>query len=188
MFEMALSKGIWLKIAGVCGILTPIIAFTLISLAITYSSSFSWTENALSDLGIQEEPTASLFNFGLITSGITATLFASGLYLSQNKPLAKTGTLIFILATIMLTAIGVFPENIKPTHYYVSVAFFALFPVAMLTLSAAFIFAKKAKIGIFTFLTAVLQLPFGFSIGPLASAPTWRFPKLYPLLQHLCGL
>jgi len=155
MFKMTLSKGIWLKIAGTCGILTPIIAFTLISFAITYSPSFSWTENALSDLGIQKEPTATLFNFGLITSGITATLFASGLYLSQNKILAKTGALIFILATIMLTAIGVFPENVKPTHYYVSVTFFTLFPIAMLTLSAAFLFAKKTKMGIFTFLTAL---------------------------------
>jgi len=152
---MTVSKGIWLKIAGAYGILTPIIAFTLISLAIAYSPSFSWTENALSDLGIQAEPTASLFNFGLVTSGITATIFASGLYLLQSKALAKIGALIFVLATIMLTAIGIFPENVKPTHYYVSVAFFALFPIAMLTLSIAFLFTKKTKLGIFTFLTAI---------------------------------
>jgi len=47
------SKNVaWLKISGVSGIVTPIVAFTFISLAIVYSPQFSWTENALSDLGV----------------------------------------------------------------------------------------------------------------------------------------
>jgi len=76
---MNLEAVVWLKISGACGILTPIVAFTCIFLAIASYPEFSWTGNALSDLGVQEGVTAVLFNSGLIFSGILALIFASGL-------------------------------------------------------------------------------------------------------------
>ncbi|MEE9152300.1 MAG: hypothetical protein V3U20_10790, partial [Thermoplasmata archaeon] len=68
-----------LRTAGICGILSPLIAFTCIGLAILYSPWFSWTDNWLSDLGgfPGERPVWSahglssiLFNTGLIIAGI----------------------------------------------------------------------------------------------------------------------
>ena len=113
------SKNVaWLKISGVSGIVTPIVAFAFISLAIVYSPQFSWTENALSDLGVQEGVTAVLFNYGLIIVGILALVFASGLFVLQKTMLGKIGAFIFVLAALTLMAIDVFPENVKPTYYY----------------------------------------------------------------------
>src|SRR4030043_253752 len=149
---MISRKTTWLKASGICGILTPIIAFTCILLAISYSPSFSWTQNALSDLGIQSGTTAPLFNYGLISSGIIALIFASGLFsFLGDKLLGKIGAAVFTLAVISLTAIGVFPESVRPTHFYVSVAFFMLFPISMLLIVATFLLADKKQLGWFTF-------------------------------------
>ncbi|MGB9714084.1 MAG: DUF998 domain-containing protein [Candidatus Bathyarchaeales archaeon] len=149
------EKSFWFKITALSGIITPIVAFSCIALAIAYYPPFSWTNNALSDLGVVEGVTSMVFNGGLIVSGILATIFAIGLYnYLGGSTLGKAGSLIFVLDTLALMLIGVFPENIKPTHYYVSVMFFMLFPIAMLVLTAAFLKNANAKMGLFTFLVA----------------------------------
>lgn len=149
----------WLKISGVCGILSPLTAFTLILLAITSYPQFSWIENALSDLGVQEGVTAILFNSGLVTGGILALTFAFGLFkILGDKALGKVGTFSFILAALALTLIGVFPENIKPTHYYTSVMFFTLFPISALIIGVTFLLKADLKMGFFAFLAASVAM------------------------------
>jgi len=104
------SKNVnWLKISGVCGTIAPIVAFTFILLAITSYPQFSWTGNALSDLGVVEGVTAVLFNSGLIIGGILAIIFASGLFIFlRNRVLGRIGAFIFTLAALALVAIGIF--------------------------------------------------------------------------------
>lgn len=147
----------WIKISGVSGIIAPFIGFTLILLAIAYSPEFSWTENALSDLGVQEGVTAILFNTGLIISGVLAILFAAGLFtFVKASLLGRIGGFLFLLDALALTAIGIFPENIEPLHYYASVAFFTLFPISMFILGAAFLRTLKMKLGLFTVIAALV--------------------------------
>ncbi|MDH5483532.1 MAG: DUF998 domain-containing protein [Candidatus Bathyarchaeota archaeon] len=150
---------VWLRIAGICGIIAPLIAFTFILLAITYSPQFSWIENALSDLGIQEGATGILFNSGLIIGGILALTFASGVFIFlYEKFLGRTGALVFLSASLALIAIGVFPENARPMHYYASAAFFALSSVAMIVIGVAFLLMARLKMGVFTFLAATIAV------------------------------
>ncbi|MEM4733673.1 MAG: hypothetical protein QXD70_04005, partial [Candidatus Bathyarchaeia archaeon] len=59
-----LRSVMWLKISGICGLLTPLMAFSCIFLAIYFAPEFSWTHNALSDLGVMPGVTAALFNYG----------------------------------------------------------------------------------------------------------------------------
>jgi hypothetical membrane protein len=152
------SKNVnWLKISGVCGTIAPIVAFTFISLAITSYPQFSWTDNALSDLGAVEGVTAVLFNSGLIIGGILAIIFASGLFIFlRNRMLGRIGAFIFTLAALVLVAIGIFTENFGRIHYYVSVAFFTFAPISMLIICATFFVMRKVKMGLFTFLTAII--------------------------------
>lgn len=153
---MNLKAAVWLKISGVCGIFAPVVAFTFISLAIASSPQFSWTGNALSDLGVQEGVTAILFNSGLIIGGILAIIFASGLFIFlHNRVLGRIGAFIFTLAALALVAIGIFTENSGRIHYYVSVAFFTFAPISMLIICATFFVVGKVKMGLFTFLTAI---------------------------------
>lgn len=175
---------IWLRISGVCGVITPLVAFTCILLAIHYSPEFSWTDNALSNLGIQKGLTAPLFNYGLITSGLFALAFAIGLFHSlSKKTLAKIGTFTFVLATLALIAIGIFPENIKPLHYYASVAFFALLPLALLVLVAAFLQMGKMKMGLFTLTIALVAAgPWGVYFA-VQYAPNVAIPETISALS-----
>jgi len=129
---MSRNKNVWLKFAGISGILAPLIAFTCIALAIASSPKFSWTENALSDLGAQEGLTAIAFNSGLILGGILALIFAFGLFIfMQGKLTGRISAFLFILDILALTAIGVLPESVEPMHYYASIVFFVLFPSSM---------------------------------------------------------
>jgi hypothetical membrane protein len=146
----------WLRTFGLCGFLTPLVAFTCTFLAIALSPNFSWTENALSDLGVMADPTSILFNSGLIVAGILALFFAVGLLVFFDKSfLGRLGALIFFFDSIALIAIGVFPENAAPMHLYASVAFFALFPISMFFLATSFLLESKVAKGVLTLLAAM---------------------------------
>jgi hypothetical membrane protein len=193
------SKNVnWLKISGVCSILTPIVAFTFILLAIVHYPQFSWTENALSDLGVQEGVTAILFNSGLIIGGILALVFVSGLFVLQKTMLGRIGVFIFVLAALALMAIGIFPENVEPTHYYASVAFFLLLLVSLFVIGATFLLTAKVKMGFFTFLAAIVAsliwiiqwtIGFGSNVAipetlSALSASTWSIVLGFKMLRE----
>jgi hypothetical membrane protein len=137
------------------GVLTPIIAFACIIEATVLAPSFSWTNNALSDLGVMPGTTSILFNTGLIISGVLAAIFATGLYIAfKNSVLGQVGAITFLVCALALMSIGVFTENVKPIHLYVSVAFFALSPISMLILTAHFFLSTKRREAVFTLAVA----------------------------------
>ena len=159
----------WLKISGFCGVLTPVVAFTCISLSIASAPEFSWVDNALSDLGVMHGFTAAVFNYGLIVSGILCSIFATNLVrllrfdvfshdarllYPDNRGLG--GVLIFSLACLALVAIGVFPENVKYLHFFASVAFFVLLIGALLHMGIGFWRARQKRIAMFTLLLSVV--------------------------------
>jgi hypothetical membrane protein len=148
------------RISGVCGILTPILAFMFISLSINSAPEFSWMENALSDLGVMLGVTSVLFNYGLIISGILGFIFATSLFrvlrFEINRGLG--GALLFSLACLALIAIGVFPENVRYVHYFASVAFFVLLMGSLLRMGLAFWFMRKKPMAVFTLVLAVIAV------------------------------
>jgi len=159
------KRAIKLRAAGVCGVLTPIIVLTSILLAIYYSPWFSWTKNALSDLGVQGTA-AILFNSSLVVGGILTIIFAIGLReILLNKPLGRIGTLILILDAAVLCAIGIFPETAGDIHLYVSVAFFTLLPISLFLIGATMMQEpSERKLGLFTIIAGV------------AAATVWMLP------------
>jgi len=185
----------WYRVAGVSGILAPFVAFTCILLAIAYSPEFSWAENALSDLGVQQGVTAVLFNSGLIISGLLTLVFSLGLLLyPRGKILGKIGASILVLDALALTAIGVFPENVKPAHLYASVTFFVLFPISLLFIGVAFLQISQKSFGLFTFSAAtvaalVWAIPHGGGIAipetiAALSVSTWSIVLGFRLLKR----
>jgi hypothetical membrane protein len=148
---------VYQRIGASSGIVAPIVAFVCILTAIVSYPSFNWTNNALSDLGVVPGITASLFNFGLLASGILAFNFAIfGLfnYLVQSW-VGKIGSAVFAAATLALIAISVFNENFSPTHYLVSVAFFTLAPIALFILTFGFLLCHQRSMAVFTVLVGV---------------------------------
>ncbi|HEX7482396.1 MAG TPA: DUF998 domain-containing protein [Candidatus Bathyarchaeia archaeon] len=169
---------VYQRIGAACGIVSPIVAFICILIAIASYPTFSWTNNALSDLGVVSGVTASLFNFGLLTSGILAFNFALfGLFTYFGKSwVGKIGSIIFAAATLALIAISVFNENFSPTHYLVSVAFFILAPIALFILTFGFWLNHQRGIATFTVAVGVAAalpwiLLFTFNYVPNVAIP-----------------
>ncbi len=139
-------------IGAVAGILAPILAFNCILLAIIFYPAFSWTNNALSDLGVVAGLTGSLFNFGLVVGGFLALIFAAlGLFSYLGKSyVGRIGAAAFAFTALALICIGIFNESFKPTHYIVSVAFFASAPIALFIITSALWLNRQRRLAAFT--------------------------------------
>lgn len=145
------------RIGAAAGIIAPIVAISCILIAIASYPAFSWTNNALSDLGIIPGVTGLLFNFGLCASGLLGfnfTLFGLLPYIGKSG-VGKIGGVIYAAATIALVAIGVFNESYSGTHFAVSVAFFMLMPVALFTITCAYYLSQEGRMTVFTGLTGI---------------------------------
>lgn len=126
--------------------------------------------NYLSDLGVREG--AFAFNIGVMSAGLITIPFAWGLWNALREHiLGKLGSLVCALAGIFLFLVGVFPEDQVPTHYIVSVSFFASLGVAVIILALPMIrspvFRRVAAplTVVMIVLTIVLVIPLG--TGPL---------------------
>jgi len=152
-----------LRIAGLCGIAAPMMAFSCIFLAISLSPWFSWTANALSDLGVGEA--AWVFNSGLMVGGILTMVFAAGLLVAfKRRTLGCVGAVLLFFDAVALFGIGLFSEASGEIHSYFSVAFFALFPLSLFLLGAGAVMVGSKKFGSFTIVAGVLAaLPWVFS-------------------------
>lgn len=121
------------------GLIAPLIALVAISLSILISPEFSWFENALSDLGHYTRTdlgnfqlvSAIIFNSGLIITGLLELSYVVPLIKKQNDLVNRLGLSVFGISALFLVLIGIFSENFSPTHFLVSVGFFATFPFAM---------------------------------------------------------
>ena len=104
------------RLAGAAG---SAVALGGILLATAVSPTFSWSESALSDLGVAA-PTALLFNGGLVLGGLLALGYAGALRRSA-RPVA----VVYALCACSLVGVGAFPSD-TAAHVPVAVAFFVL--------------------------------------------------------------
>jgi len=151
-----------MMVAWVCGILASIVVFSSVLAAISQSPWFSWTANALSDLGVSGA--ASIFNSGLIVGGILMMVFAAGLLVVRKGALERAGAALLFIGAIALSGIGVFTEAAGDIHYYVAVAFFGISSLSLILIGSGSIVAGSKKFGLLTVLAGVLAgLPWAFS-------------------------
>jgi hypothetical membrane protein len=134
------------------------ITIPLILVAVSYSPWFSWTDNALSDLGVQEA--AGIFNSALVTGGVLTLMFAAGLTRSLRKNgMTFVGTFVLVLAAVSLLLIGVFPESSGRIHFYVSVSFFTLAILAMLLIGVGLVSESSGRrVGAFSIIAGVFSV------------------------------
>jgi len=149
------------KLLGACGIAT-LLVFPMILIAIQLSPWFSWFDNALSDLGVSGVA-ATIFNSSLIAGGVLASVFSLGVKAVIPGRLSYVGAMLFMLASLSLIGIGVFPETAGRIHFYFSVAFFVFLALSMLVNGVSLFFTSR-KLGLFTLLLGAV------------SAVVWLFP------------
>jgi hypothetical membrane protein len=146
-----------LKVAGACGVAGPLVALSFVALAISRSPWFSWTGNALSDLGVGGS--ATIFNSGLIIGGLLLCAFALGLReVLRGRVLGHVGAVVLFFGSIALCCVGIFSESAGEIHTYVSVAFFLSVPISMFFIGAALVRKREKGMGLFVVVAGVFAL------------------------------
>ncbi|MFN8598368.1 MAG: DUF998 domain-containing protein [Anaerolineae bacterium] len=127
------------RLAGICGLLTPIITLTLIFISIKLSPWFSWHDNALSDMGVSK--TFNLFNPALLIGGALHFVFVIFGLRSTIGPgrLPRVGFGAVLLGAIALPLIGIITEDYGRTHYYVAATYFIATPLGYILLGSAWV-------------------------------------------------
>lgn len=128
--ELAWIHGLTGRLATWCGPASIAVSAVGILAATLLAPWFSWTSNALSDLGAAGASTAPLFNGTLILAGLLGLPFAVRLVVDRSGWVRGLGALLFGAASLSLSLIGVFPIP-SPYHATVAVPFFLLFTLAI---------------------------------------------------------
>lgn len=136
------------------GIAAVLIAYTCIAVSVLRSPWFSWTNNALSDLGNTSssrnlrDGVAWIFDSGLVISGILTMAFGI-LLLREERFSWKYGLWIVPLsvASFDLAMIGVFNESFGEIHSIVSIIFFFVTAIFLLLYSYVSFPLGSPKIG-----------------------------------------
>jgi len=133
-----------LRLCGFFGMLTPVVGFTMVFLAISQAPWFSWTMNALSDLGVEGFESV-LFNAGLAITGAVMLMFSAGLFeLTKDSKVGQAGSAVHLASSVLLILIGVINETITPWHLVVSVAFFTSLGV-MLAINSVYLWSTGMR-------------------------------------------
>ncbi len=148
------------RIAGVCGITSQLVGLTALLVAISSSPWFSWTENHISVLGVEGSAT-TLFNWGLILTGLLSLIFAIGLGRSLlSSRLGQSGMVSLILGSMAISTMGIFPRSIDLPHDVASIAFFVFIILALLLIGVAAIIASQMRWGLLSLIAGVLIIAF----------------------------
>ncbi len=123
------------KYAWRISIIGFIATYVGIFLSVYLSSSwFSWTENALSDIGVNDA--AIIFNSSMFIGGISSGIFAIAYIMRQERKLPIVAGYVILLQSIFLFCIGLFVEGTRfygiNLHVLVAMLFFLLIPISML--------------------------------------------------------
>jgi hypothetical membrane protein len=190
---------LFLRLAGVCGILGSVLPLFMVLLATFLSTWFSWNENALSELGVGEQ--SLLFNSAMLIGGALNFLFALGLYkyLGREK-LIRAGVGSIMISSVSLALIGVFTVDYHFSHGIAALGYFLLAPSGFLLigfgkkedtirkLSFACGFAALLAILVLPTAVFVLSLNVGFAVPELVEGliiSTWTIYMSIRLLRQL---
>lgn len=132
---------VWTGVAG------SLLGFATTLLATVLSPTFSWTANALSDLGAPAAANPWLFNGGLVAAGLVSLPFAWVLYDAARHAVERLGAVVFAATVTDLALIGAFPEG-TAVHFPLAVAYFTLLSFALWLHGSGTVLAGDARRGL----------------------------------------
>ncbi|MFC7187244.1 DUF998 domain-containing protein [Halorubrum yunnanense] len=110
------------------GAAATLLALGGIALAVLLDPTFSWTGDALSDLGVRE-PSARAFNWGLVLGGAVGAGYAVELGRALGGRAGALRAAALALAMVAMGGVGAF-DLTEPLHGPSAVGFYALATVA----------------------------------------------------------
>ncbi len=148
----------FIRLAGLCGLITPVFTLTLIFISIALSPWFSWHDNALSDMGVSATP--NFFNAALLIGGLLYLVFTIGFVRWQglHSRWHTLGAAVLIAGAVGLLLVGVFTENAGRIHYYVAATYFLATPLAYILFGMAWLRRRARLMGWLTIAAGLAAL------------------------------
>lgn len=151
------------------GLLAPVIAAVTILSATIVDPTFSWRQNALSDLGalpagesisisfLAATPEFALFNGGLLLTGLVGLPFAWRLWDDADHPLHRIAAVGFAATLISLSLVGVFhiPRDL---HGPAAIAHYVLGIVFLWTHGTGSVLSGRVRWGLVTIWLGIVHL------------------------------
>jgi len=168
------------SVAGVCGITSQALGLLSLLVAVSRSPWFSWTESYISVLGIKGSAT-TLFNSGLILTGVFSLVFAIGLgkSLPSGRLLGQLGTISLVLGSASFAAMGIFPRTTGIPHNCASLAFFLFISLAIFFIGITAITTSQKIWGTLSLTAVVLIAVFQIVPWPWSGG---TIPQLFSIL------
>lgn len=133
---------------AILGLISPIFGFICVLISVMASPWFSWSTNAISDLGHSLRSEVSpILNFGLLVTGLMLMLYA----LLILKKEAKWSSCFLILACFGLQLVATFDEVYESIHIVVSIYFFVTLTIA----TAMYAFERRSGLAATAFIVTL---------------------------------
>jgi hypothetical membrane protein len=143
------------------GFIPPVIAFSTIIISVIVHD-FTFTGNALSDMGRVGLEKNYIFNGGILLTGFSGFLF-SLVFISFAQGYEKIAALVFGVVTLCQMGIAIFPEGTSP-HYPFSVAFFTIAVISII-LHSITVYNRKNRLATFSLSMVAIGLILSFVPG-----------------------
>ena len=171
-----------LSLAGICGVLYPIILIGGSLLAVSMAPTFDWNSNWLSDLGgqipnspdpwifnipgvishplydrpyVTTDATVAVFNTVLMLAGLVLLIFSIGLRKSLLTSGGRLSALLLIIASICIILVGIFPETAGFFHSVPAVIGFVFIATGMCCIGVLLLESNKS-LGYLTFILGLI--------------------------------
>lgn len=174
------------RIGPATGIGYLVLALGTTAVTTTTSSWFVWTDYALSDLGASGEPTAPIFNGGLILSGLVGVLFAAWLARDGDDLVQRVGAGLLGITMVLRSLIGVFPTG-NSLHAPIAISYFVATSIALWTYGAGAYRAGQTRNAAIALVAATLNpaVWLVWSFGGQSFAPGLALPEFFSTLGVL---
>jgi hypothetical membrane protein len=136
------------------GLIGPLLTLILIFTDIAVSPWYSWSTNALSDLGVHTY--SYLFNGAVIIGGLSELIFF--IYLGIKVKEFHGIYIVLVIGSISLAMVGVFNEKSPDDlHLIFALLYFVLFPVSAMIVGARTL-RKRRGFSIYSVLSGLIAL------------------------------
>jgi hypothetical membrane protein len=118
------------RVGAGAGVAAVVVSLAGILAAVASAPWFSWTANALSDLGVAGGHTETLFNYALLAGGVLGVPYAAWVAASARSRFGTAAGVVFAAASVCLAGVGAFPSDTS-LHAPAAIGFFLLLTYAL---------------------------------------------------------
>lgn len=141
---------------------------------------FTWTGNALSDLGHPDRGVAPLFNYGLVVAGLLGVAYAGRIYGAGTNAGHRIGAAMLALGLLCSAFVGVY-DLTHPLHGPFALAYFVLLTLGLFAHGSGDSLAGRARRGVLSTWLAVAHVA-GWVLLSVAPFDGIALPELVGVL------